>query len=300
MKMNQMTKMITLLALLGAAGTDLRAETDGTAAKPGWSLTPVTTLDGFQVPECALWDGKANRLYVSNIESEPGQYWSDDGKGYLSVVGPDHRVVAARWLDSTLAAVIDSPKGMCLLGAHLYFTDNTRLLRCDAATGKGLEVVAKGFQQANDLATDGEGVWLSDTAAGKVYRVATDGGRREIPAPEGVNGLACAGGRLFAVSWALHDVYELDPKGVRPPVAYGLARHFTNLDGVEVLEDGSLLVSDFPGNQLCLVAPDRVTVTVLARIDSPADIGLDRQRGLLYVPQFLHGRLAIFRLERKP
>jgi hypothetical protein len=106
-------------------------------------------------------------------------------------------------------------------------------------------------------------------------------------------------GKLFAVSWTLHEVYELDPTGKEEPRSFGVASHFTNLDGIEVLEDGSFLVSDFTGNKLAVIAPDRKTVRVLKEIESPADIGLDRVRSLLYVPQFMKNRVAVFKLERK-
>jgi hypothetical protein len=34
-------------------------------------------------------------------------------------------------------------------------------------------------------------------------------------------------------------------------------------------------------------------------VDWPADIGLDRARGLLYVPQFEKNRLTVYQLEKK-
>ena len=270
------------------------------AATAAWSLTPVATLDGFKVPECALWDGVDNQLLISNIEAPAGQYWTDDGTGYISTHAADGVRKTERWVDTAPNLIVHGPKGMCRLGSHLYFTDNTRLMRCDAKTGAKIEVVTSGYQQANDLATDGEAVWLSDTKAGKVFRVAPDGSQREIPSPAGVNGLTCWKGRLFAVSWDLHEVYELDPAGKAAPTSFGLASHFTNLDGIEVLDDGSFIVSDFMGHKISIIDPDRKTVTTLVQTDSPADIGINRAAGLLYVPHFLKDKLTVFRLEQKP
>ena len=283
---------LAALALIASASLlPARAEN----AKPTWTLIPLETLDGFKVPECALWDDPAGYLFVSNIEAPAGQYWTDDGTGYISLLGADKR-----WVDTAPDMIVHGPKGMCRLGVHLYFTDNTRLMRCDAQTGEKIEIVTSGYQQANDLASDGDAVWLSDTKAGKVFRVAPDGTQREVPSPAGVNGLTCWKGRLFAVSWDLHEVYELDPAGKNPPVAFGLADHFTNLDGIEVLDDGSFVVSDFMGNKVSLISPDRKTVTTLVATDSPADIGINRAAGLLYVPNFLKDTLQIYRLTRKP
>ena len=95
------------------------------------------------------------------------------------------------------------------------------------------------------------------------------------------------------------SVYELDPSGDNPPVAFGLAEHFTNLDGIEVLDDGTFIVSDFKGNKVCSISADRKTVETLAELDSPADIGIDRSRNLLYVPQFMQNKAVIYKLNRK-
>ncbi len=303
MKLNPLkTSSLSLLLLLLIPGCK-ECASDGAgqdAAVPSaWSLELWTTVSGFDVPECTVSDASGN-VYVSNIESAPDEYWTDDGKSYLSKIGADHKLEKQRWLDSSGQALMHAAKGMCILGGHLYFTDNTRLMRCDLASGQGLVVVADGFEKANDLATDGQSVWLSDTAAGKVYCIGTDGARREVPAPASVNGLTFDGaGQLFAVSWDLHDVYQLDAAGKNEPVAFGLADHFTNLDSIEVLADGSFLVSDFKGNKICTISADREVVTKLIDITTPADVGIDRGKQLLYVPSFLEGKVSVFKLRYK-
>jgi hypothetical protein len=130
-----------------------------------------------------------------------------------------------------------------------------------------------------------------------VYCISPDGEQREIPAPKGVNGLTFDGKRLYAVSWDLHEVYELDPTGGAQPVAFGLAEHFTNLDGIEVLCDGTFVVSDFKGNKVSAISPDRTVVKTLIELDSPADIGLNRQKHLLYVPHFLERKVSVYHLK---
>ena len=103
---------------------------------------------------------------------------------------------------------------------------------------------------------------------------------------------------MFGVSWDLHEIDELDPSGGKAPVAFGLAEHFTNLDGIEVVEDGTFIVSDFMGNKVCAISPDRASVTTLAELDTPADIGLNRTDGLLYVPQLTQDKVAVYRIRK--
>lgn len=264
----------------------------------GLKAVHVKTIDGFKVPECTLYSPDSGLVYVSNVDSKPGEYWTDDGKGHISVIGSNLLIMKNPLTQSTHAMALHAPKGMCILGKYLYFTDNTRLMRCDTATGLEVNIVSSGFVKANDLATDGNNVWVSDGDAGKVYCVAPNGKRREIQGPEGVNGITFYGRRLFAVSWTLHDLYELDPNGIKPPIAFGIGKSFTNLDGIEVLGDGTFIVSDFMGNKVSTVGPDRSTVKTLITVNSPADIGLDRQNGLIYVPQFMEDKVSIYKLEQ--
>lgn len=269
----------------------------GDAESP-WSAEEVVTISGLSQPESALYEPESGLVYVSNIDCKPGENWVDDGKGYISVMGEDNIVKATPLVESTSSGVINAPKGMCVLDGFLYFTDNSRVMRC-TLSGDGLEVVADGFAGANDLATDGREVWVSDGAAGKIFAISPNGEKREIQSPPGINGLTFFGEQMFGVSWATHDIYELDPAGEKAPVAFGLARHFKALDGIEVLDDGTFIVSDMVGNKVFTVSPDRSTASKLLDIPGPADIGLNRKDSLLYVPQTDKSELAVFRLKAR-
>lgn len=281
-----------ILAAIPAQGADNGA----------WALTRLHSIPGFQVPESVLPLPGTDIVFVSNIEAAEEQYWSDDKEGYISAISPAGVVKNRRALDSSADAVLHAPKGMALLKdgrEWLYFTDNTALKRWPVAGGAVETVPLPGGKRLNDAATDGEAVYVSDTEAGVVHRVAPGGEHREIQAPPGVNGLAFHNGRMFCVSWSEHEVYELDASGKAPPRPFGLAAHFTALDGIVALDGGSLVVSDFPGNKVALVAPDGKTVTTLVALETPADIGLDPERMLLYVPQFMKDTVVIFKLEKK-
>jgi len=261
------------------------------------SVEEVATLSGFNTPECVLYDAENGVAYVSNMESESSDfYWGDDGTGSISTIGNDHKVKKAKWLNSSPDAKLHSPKGMTILKGKLYYNDNSRLMRC-TLKGKDVEVVAEGFQKANDLCTDGKSIWLSDTGRGEVWRVSPKGKKKAIKAPEAVNGLTFSGKKMYGVSWGLHEVYELDPKGKKDPVPFGLADHFTTLDAIEVLDCGTFIVSDFMGGKVCAISSDRKTVTTLIELQSPADVGINREKGLLYVPLLEVNKVGIYRIK---
>ncbi len=269
-----------------------------------WTAEQIAAIDasaGLNIPECVLVDAANDAMYISNIEAGGGNYWFDNGTGYISLVNSDFTVKDIRWVDTQPENVINSPKGMALLGDYLYFNDNNRLMRVSLNDPKAVEqVVDTEFGGVNDLVAYDNLIWTSDTTDGKVFAVDPEQGAivKEIPAPESVNGITFFDGKLFAVSWGLHEVFELDPAGEAEPKAFGLADNFTNLDGIEVLDDGTFVVSDFMGNKVAAISPDRMTVTTLVDVDYPADIGLDREKGILYVPQFFTNQAFAYQLSK--
>ena len=264
-----------------------------------WTATEVALVGEMNVCECVAIEPAGGAAYVSNMQTTGRAYWSDDGKGFISLLRPGGDPAAIRWRESTPEMPLNEPKGMCILGGVLYVADNTRVVGFpvfDDIFPKPL-VGPKGVR-LNDMVSDGRAAYVSDTGAGVVYRMAADGVSR-IKAPPGVNGITFSRGRMFAVSWDLHEVYELDPTGKGDPVPFGLAGHFVALDGIEVLVDGTILVSDLPGNRVAAISPDRKTVRTLIAITTPADIGFDPDRNLLYVPQLEQNKVAVFKLEEK-
>ena len=261
-----------------------------------WKVKQVTAVGQLAVPECCLVDTQTGKVYVSNMDTDAAAYWKDDGKGFISLLAPGGTPRDVRWRASTEEVPIHSPKGMAIFNRVLYVADNTRVLGFPLTDAGGVTPVeGPEGEHLNDVATDGEAVYVSDTAAGVIYRMAKDGVTR-VKAPAGVNGITFFKEKMYAVSWDLHEVYELDPTGEGDPVPKGLADHFTTPDGIEVLNDGTILVSDMHGNRVAAISPDRTHVYTLVALDTPADIGLDRDRMLLYVPQFERDVVTVCRL----
>jgi hypothetical protein len=214
----------------------------------------------------------------------------------------------ARWRESAAAQkqrsapfkILNSPKGMCLLNGVLYVADITRVVAfpLDPADAGKIFLQLPTGKQFNDMASDGAAIYVSDTGQGKVFRADPDG-VREVKGPPSANGITFFKDKMYGVSWGEHEVYELDASGKAEAKPFGVASHFKSLDGIEVLDDGTFIVSDFAGNKVCLIAPDRKTVKTLVEVESPADIGLDRERLFLYVPQFMRNRLVCFKLEKR-
>jgi DNA-binding beta-propeller fold protein YncE len=268
-------------------------------AEPTWTATRVAVVEKMNVPESVVVDPDTGMAYVSNVEGGPGLAWAADGKAFISRLKPGGELDALRWKDSSRQALLNAPKGLCIFKGNLYAADISRVVSFPLGTAPpSRPVTFPPGRRYNDMAADGEAVYVSDTAAGKVIR-ADEKGHRPVKAPQSVNGITFFKGRMFAVSWGLHEVYELDAKGKAEPKPFGLAKHFSSLDGIELLDDGTFIVSDYAANKVCTISPDRKTVRTLVKVETPADIGLDRKRGLLYVPEFEHQRVVVYKLQKK-
>ena len=259
----------------------------------------LTTLSGFAQPECVVVDPASGCAYVSNINSKEETYWQDTGAGFLSRLNADGSLDTLKWQESTAEFPMHQPKGMCILNGTLYVADNTRVLSFSLPDGKDKAVYPViGAQRLNDMAT-GEGkVYVTDVASGIIFRLDTRGtGNHDVVARiEGVNGITFRDGILYAVSWTLHEIYGPPPDGAAAPVPFGLADQFTNLDGIETLPDGSFIVSDFTGNKVAIISPDRRQIKTLRALSTPADIGLDPGGKRLYIPQMDSGIVVLLSL----
>jgi len=257
----------------------------------------ILSIKGMMVPESVCHDPDTGYAYVSNIVG-PG--WENDNVGFISRLNADGSIETLKWRERTKDTPLGAPKGMCVLNGFLYCADidQVQVFSLDDPESTATIKVPEA-QRLNDLATDGKAVWASDTGRGMVVRI--DPPTRHVRWMKGVpviNGITFHKSRMYAVSWDDHEVYELDPAGVKAPQPFGLAQHFTALDGIEVLDTGEIIVSDFLGNKVWLISADHLQARTLADVDSAADIGLDRANNRLFVPQFYGDQVDVFELRR--
>ena len=75
------------------AGLTDGSVSEGQAAAPASAPTAIT--DVFQTPESVLYDPVADVYLVSNINGDPT---AKDNNGFISRIGPDGTVMAAKWI----------------------------------------------------------------------------------------------------------------------------------------------------------------------------------------------------------
>ncbi|MDR7555073.1 MAG: SMP-30/gluconolactonase/LRE family protein [Armatimonadota bacterium] len=277
----------------------------GATTAPAAPMASMTVSGvGFQTPESVLHDRAADVYLVSNINGNPT---AADDNGFISRVLPSGRVAALKWIDGAAPEVtLHAPKGMAIVGDTLYVTDITVVRMFDRRTGrpKGtIEVPGATFM--NDLAAGPGGVVyatdsglkpdFSPSGTDAVYRIDAAGTVRAVaraPALNHPNGVAVRpDGTVVVVTFsATGDMYTIAPTGQRRALP---APPKGQLDGVELLPGGAMLVSSWAASAVYRIdAAGKATVAV-ANVESPADIGYDRRRGRVLIPLFTKHAVAI-------
>ena len=290
-------RTITTLAVLAIATLLLTAP----AHAEKWTAERTDVIAGLQTPESVLPSDDGEHAWVSNVHITEGGPWTDDSVGHLSLMRAPAQIENREWRVGSGSAKLNAPKGLCKVAGSLWTADNGRVVRFDLNGSKnGTVVNVPNAQRLNDMATDGNAAWVSDIATGKIHRLTADAGHtKTIDGPAAINGITFHDGKMFAVSWGQHEIYEIDPTGQSAPEPFGLAKHFSNLDGIEVLDDGSFLVSDFTGGKVAIVTPNRKKVYTILDMQTPADIGVDREANRLYVPSLKGNRIEVYKLRKR-
>ena len=243
----------------------------------------------FDIPESVYYDKENNVLYVSNINGNP---IDQDDNGYISKMSVDGEMLIKKWVTG-----LHAPKGMGKFGNVLYVTDINRLVEIDVPSGKILQYIpVKNSKFLNDIAIDDAGnVHFSDMQDQVVYKY--DGTNVTKWMKDDVlispNGLYERNGTLFI---GVNDrIIKSDLKnGGYKTIAEGTG----NIDGLNMDKAGNFIISDWRGKVQYVILPGEMKTlfdTSSERINA-ADIFLDVENSILYVPTFVDGRVMAYRI----
>lgn len=309
MKMLHGTTLALALTLLVAGGCSEEAQMGDDEGMPVDTMDLTVADAGLQTPESVLHDTEADVYLVSNINGAPTD---EDGNGFIARIAPDGAVAALKWIDGQREGVtLNAPKGMAIIGDTLFVTDITAVRAFDRVSGEPLGSWAvPGATFLNDLAVGPDGMlYVSDSGLNPdfsssgtdaVYRF-EDG--EPVAVAEGTelggpNGLAVIDGEVVVVTFSAPQVMTVPATGGEPAVLTELPGG--QLDGVVILDDGSMLVSSWETSSVYHVpamAEGEVT-TLVEGVPSPADIGWDARRSKILIPIFQENRVEIRHLDR--
>jgi hypothetical protein len=237
--------------------------------------------------ESVLYDGDGNRLFVSNINGKP---LDKNGEGFISILNLDGSINNLKW-----ATGLNAPKGMGIFDGHLYVTDIDKVVAIDLETGEiAKEFTPEKAEFLNDITTSENAVYISDMGLGLIHKI-EDGELSTIAeGVESINGLLSKGDHLMT----------LDAKGLRE---YDLAENkfemvndsVTGGDGLTMLNDETYIASRWKG-EIYHVAGNKATLLLDTKAEESqtADIGLDPDRKIVFVPTFFKNKVVAYQLEQ--
>jgi sugar lactone lactonase YvrE len=281
------------------------------AARTGEAPVRLARVGGFAIPESARWDSEQRVWFVSNINGGPMK----DGNGFISRLAADGQVDALRFIESGRSGVmLHAPRGLALVGDTLWVADIDAVRGFHRRTGEPLATVdlsPLGALLLNDIASVPDGtLYVTDTgvqfdSAGnrqhtgpdRVFRirggrpsVALDGDR--LGQPNGVTWDPIGKRLLLAPVAGDSSLGQWSEGSARPtPIAGGPGRY----DGVEVLPGGRILVAVWNDSTVSEVAGTRLR-PLIRGVPTPADIGVDPERGVVAIPVLGEDRVELWRL----
>jgi len=268
---------------------------------------PTATVPdtGLRNPESALWDSAGGVWLVSNVDGSP---LARDDNGFISRMDAMGRPMLWRWIDGADTAVaLNAPKGMALNGDTLFVADIDVVRMFHRSTGRPIgERAVPGATFLNDLSVGPDGtLYVTDSglrlgAKGNessgtdaVWRFNARGVAEVVAKDTALgkpNGVLAEQGGLIVVALGSGAVYRLDARGRRtdlPTPPKGA------LDGVVRANDGALLVSSWEGKAVYRLKGNGPWTVAVDSVESPADIGWNRQRGDLAIPQMMKNTLLL-------
>jgi SMP-30/Gluconolactonase/LRE-like region len=292
------------LGLLVPAALALSAEAALAQPKQVWEAS------GFEEPESVVLDAERNVLYVSNVAGFP---LGNDGRGYISKLSLDGKVVEAQWVTG-----FHAPKGMAVHGGRLYVADLEGLVVIDVNRGQVVKTFpVEGAQFLNDVTADASGrVYVSDMFAYAIYVLDRGTFKQWIQddALELPNGLLAEDDRLVVAGWGVVPEGP-KPAWVVPPVTetpghlkvvsydgkrvtnLGSGEPVGNLDGLEPDGSGGYLATDWMNGALFRIDARGNAEQLLDLNQGSADHEYIEEQRLIVIPMMNDGVVRAYRVD---
>lgn len=259
----------------------------------GQSLQLKWTTDTLlRVPESVYFDSKANVLYVSNIDGKSNE---KDGKGFISKISPDGKIITLEW-----AGGLNAPKGMGVYKGNLFVADLTRVAIIDISSGKMLSSVEiDGAQFLNDITVDSKGnVYVSDSATGKIHKVTKDKAELYFESTDfkRINGLLALDNGLYIADAGNGVNYKLSAD--KKLTKYGETA--AGADGIVKVGKDEYIVSSWGGEVYYVDAQgksQKMLDTKEQKLNS-ADIDYDSKTKTVFVPTFFGNRVMAYEFKK--
>ena len=238
-----------------------------------WESDSIT-LKG---PESATYDPNSNIIYVSSMNN-----------GTIVQMGLNGEIKNANWV-----AGLTSNKGIGFHKGILYTAETSAVAVIDMKTGTIIKrITVAGAIMLNDLEVDEKGiVYVTDTRAGKVYRIEGDQPSLYLENIPGANGLMAVGTDLYVAGTASFQKVTANKEITNIGEGYE-----NGLDGIVMLSKDEFILSNYRGMLYYVQANGNKQVLLDTRSIKIAanDISYNKKTKTLYVPSFGTNRVIAY------
>jgi len=236
----------------------------------------ISMAQSYNNPESIVYDQSAGRYFISN-------------KAGNTIVYLDSEHVLTTFVSSGL----DGPKGLLIAGDTLISVNNTSLQGFLLSDGtRVFNISIKDAVFMNDVTVDTKGnLYVSDTAAGKVYQISLKTGKYStlIDSLVSPNGLLYDSKRnaILICNWGANA--KIQSFGLSDLILSDLAKtELSNLDGLAFDDGGNIYVSSWGSNAVYRFDSSfkNSPVVISEGHNGPADIFIIKEKKRLCIPNF--------------
>lgn len=240
-----------------------------------WESDSVT-LKG---PESATYDPVSKVVYISSMNN-----------GSLVQMDINGKIINADWVTG-----LTSNKGIGFHNGFIYNAETSSVAVVDMKNGalvKRIPVV--GAVMLNDLDVDKNGtIYVSDTRAGKVYRIENDQSTLFLENIPGANGILTVGSDVYVAGTNTFIKADADKKITQIGEGYE-----NGLDGIVMISKDEFILSNYKG-MIYYVDSNGEKQVLLDTRDKKImanDISYDKKSNTLFVPSFGTNRIIGYSL----
>ncbi len=274
-----------------------------------WTAVYAEEVANLAFPQSMIADG-GQVYFIANANGDPG---TRENKGFISKVTPEGKMIDLHFIQGGQKSVIlNSPKGMALVGATLYVADLDAVRGFDKNTGETLHTISFAqfhSQSLAGLAADPlGGLYVSDSDSNTIYHIdeaahdhtvtvfAQD---ESLSHPRGLT-IHPRNGHVVGVGWEDGKIFEIDEHGTIQELFANtfFTGGFYNLDGIDFDKYGTMYVSDLTVGKVWRILANHKKEVIAEFLLSPSGIGVDRVNHVIMVPYLYVNGAEINGLER--
>lgn len=241
-----------------------------------WESDSVT-LKG---PESVLYDQRSNSLYVSNMNA-----------GTVVRMNVDGKFTQKNWVSG-----LNSNKGSAIFKGMFYTAEKSGVAVIDIAKATVVKrIPVEGAVMLNDLAIDQKGIiYVTDTRAGKLYRIENEKSSLLLDSLPGANGLLMVKKYLYVATATSFLKVDADRKVTT--IADGFE---PGLDGIVQLSRNEFVLSNYKGILYYVKNDGSKEVLLDSRANKimSNDIGYNPKTKTLFVPSFGTNQIIAYQIK---